>query len=121
MWDEQSQSVHIPFEPDQTWCGYESVVHGGLIASVLDEAMAWAVKQKSGAWAFTADFRLRYKKALEPFKKYTAVARMDEESGRTIGAAAEILDENGRVAAKASAVFLPSREAKPRTLENKSS
>lgn len=113
-WDESSQSVRIAFEPDQTWCGYESVVHGGLIAAVLDEAMAWAVKQKSGAWAFTADFHLRYKKALAPFKKYVAVGRTAEAAGRTIEAAAEILDEDGRVAAKASAVFLPSRQANPR-------
>ncbi len=114
MWDEAGQSVRIPFEPDQSWCGYSNVVHGGLIASVLDEGMAWVVKQKSGAWAFTADFHLRYKKALEPFKKYVVVARAEGPAGRKITAAAEILDEEGQVTATAEAVFLPGRQTRPR-------
>ncbi|UQZ91072.1 hypothetical protein C4J81_18345 [Deltaproteobacteria bacterium Smac51] len=117
MWNDETQSVHIPFEPDQSWCGYSNVVHGGLIASVMDEGMAWVVKQKSGDWAFTADFHLRYKRPLEPFKKYVVVARTDEAGGRKIQATAEILDQEGRVAAMAEAVFLPSRQARPRTSE----
>jgi acyl-coenzyme A thioesterase PaaI-like protein len=106
-WDEATQTVHIPIRPDEGWCGYAKVVHGGLIAAVLDEGMAWAVKQKSGDWAFTVDFHLRYKKPVEPGRDYTVLAEAGDLGGRKIEAQARLVDENGGLVAQAEAVFLP--------------
>lgn len=115
MWEEQSQTVTIDLTPDDTWCGYSNIVHGGLIASVLDEAMAWAIKRKTGEWAFTADFQVRYKKPVEPGCSYQVKARVDEAGGRLINAKAELVDHNGKLTAQAKAVFLPSSgKANPR-------
>jgi len=116
MWDEEEEAVKIPFTPDATWCGYQSVVHGGLIAAVMDEAMAWVIKKKSGEWAFTADYHLRYKKPVEPGLDYLVTARAEDLGGRKITAKAQVLDPDGRVTALAEAVFLPSAGmARPRT------
>lgn len=118
QYDEEARTVRIPCRPDQTWCGYRDVVHGGLVATVLDEAMAWAVKLHSGDWAFTAECRVRYKKAVTPGRDYTATAAIVEDAGRTLTAEACFLDSNGQVMAKASATFLPSKgKAQPRTVE----
>ncbi len=107
LWNEADQTVEIPFSPDQSWCGYAEVVHGGLVAAVLDEAMAWLVKQSTGAWAFTADFHLRYKKPLNPGCAYKAVARLEKNEGRKINVSALVQDEEGRTLASAQAIFLP--------------
>ena len=116
QYDEETHTVRVPCTPDQTWCGYSNVVHGGLVATVMDEAMAWAVKLHSGEWAFTADYRVRYKKAVEPGRNYTATAVVLEDASRTLPAEASFLDSNGKVVAKASATFLPSKgKARPRT------
>ena len=115
LWNEETGKVHIPCMPDETWCGYSSIIHGGVIASVLDESMAWVVRQVSGDWAFTADFSLRFKKAVEPGREYTAVAAVTSLGSRKITAEASFLDPEGRVAAQASAVFLPAKgRAMPR-------
>lgn len=116
LWDEHDKTILIPCAPDETWCGYSSIVHGGIIASVLDEAMAWAVKQVSGDWAFTADCSLRFKKAVQPGREYLAVASVENVAARKITAGARFLDADGSVAVQASAVFLPSKgRALPRT------
>lgn len=116
MWDEAGRQVRIAFQPDQSWCGYSEVVHGGLVASVMDEAMAWAVKQALGQWAFTADFHLRYKKPLAPGQHYEVRAEAEEGNSRKITARARVLDCDGRVTAQAEAIFLPGgRLARPRT------
>ena len=107
-WNASGRSVHIPYVPDSAWCGYSAVVHGGLTAAVLDEAMAWAVRQSTGEWAFTVDFHLRYKKAVEPGRRYQAVAAVDE-IGRKITAQARLLDEIGQIFAVAEAIFLPGK------------
>lgn len=116
LWDDPSRTVIVDLKPDETWCGYAHVVHGGLVASVLDEAMAWAVKRQKGDWAFTADFQVRYKKPVEPEQAYQVRAKIDDPQGRLIKASAELFDSKGQVMAQAKAVFLPaSGRARPRT------
>ena len=115
FWDEAAKSVRIPCEPDESWCGYSSIVHGGVVATVLDEAMAWAVKQVSGDWAFTADCRLRFKRPIRTGVRYEAVAAVEELDRRRISASARFVDAEGVVSVEATAVFLPSRgRATPR-------
>ena len=117
MWNEADRTVEIAFTPDHSWCGYHQVVHGGLVAAVLDEGMAWAVKATCGEWAFTADCHLRYKKPLEPGRRYLARAWV-EEAGRKITARAQATDDNGGLVAQAEAVFIPAGgRARPRTVE----
>ena len=109
FWNETEKAIHIPCAPDATWCGYSGVVHGGLVTSVMDEAMAWAVKQVTGDWAFTVDCHMRFKAALVPGKTYTTIASVEKASPRKISAIARVLDENGAIAAQAEAIFLPSK------------
>lgn len=106
MWNANEGRVEIPFTPDQTWCGYSDVVHGGLVAAVLDEGMAWVVKKKMGGWAFTADFQLRYKKPLVPGREYLVVAEVEDHGGRKINTRARVMDQDGQVTAQATAIFL---------------
>lgn len=115
LWDEEGQTVQIPCVPDESWCGYSRIVHGGLVASVLDEAMAWVVKQVTGDWAFTADYHIRFKAALEPGRRYTAIASVENGGSRKITTLARFVDSDGNVTAQADAVFLPSKgRAMPR-------
>lgn len=109
LWDEESKTVCIPCEPDESWCGFSNVVHGGLIATVLDEAMAWVVKMHTEEWAFTADCHIRYKSAVAPGNRYMATAGVTESARRKILARATFLDQEGKVLAEASATFLPSK------------
>lgn len=109
LWDEVTQEVRIPCKPDDSWCGFDNVVHGGLAASVLDEAMGWVVRMVLGEWAFTADCHIRYKKALQPDKEYLVVASIVENKGRTITAQAKLLDAEEQIAAQATATFLPGK------------
>lgn len=119
LWNEKSGTVSVPCEPDETWCGFNQVVHGGLVATVLDEALGWAVKMHTGDWAFTADLQIRYKKAVTPGRKYVVEARVTEDRGRKINGEAAFLDDQGLVLAEAVAVFLPAKgRARPRSAED---
>lgn len=109
LWNADDKTVTIPCVPDETWCGYSSIVHGGVIASVLDEAMAWVVKEVTGDWAFTAEYTIRFKTALVPGRQYTAVASVEEVFSRKILVAAQFVDAEGTVAAEAHATFLPAK------------
>lgn len=106
FWNEEERRTEIPMTPDSTWCGYEGVVHGGVIASVFDDAMAWAVRREQGTWAVTGDMRVRYLRPVLAGKEYVVEDRVERSSGRRISTAAVMKDEKGRKVAEGKALFL---------------
>ena len=113
-WDPDSREVNIPFRADETWCGYSGLVHGGILASIFDDAMAWATHQAIGGWGVTADFHIRYRKPVLAGKAYTVKGRVESRRGRKVRTTAQILDDEGTVFAEADALFVGKAEAGPR-------
>src|SRR6056297_2991038 len=56
--------VRAEFVPGEYHQGYNGIIHGGLTATLLDEAMAHVIGFK-GIKAFTAELNIRYRKAIE--------------------------------------------------------
>jgi uncharacterized protein (TIGR00369 family) len=46
----------------ETYCGFDGLVHGGVIATLLDEAAAWAVIARLGRLGVTREMTTRYLK-----------------------------------------------------------
>ncbi len=46
--------------------GFADTIHGGLIATVLDEIMAWTCGILGGRFAYSVDMRIRYLHPLRP-------------------------------------------------------
>ena len=44
----------------ETYCGFDGLVHGGIIATLLDEAAAWAVIARLGRLGVTREMTTRY-------------------------------------------------------------
>lgn len=86
--------------------GYENVVHGGILSTLLDEAMAWAVAAR-GIWAVTGEMRVRFRQPLHVGQPVTVSGRVSEERGRVITAAGAItLDADGSTIATATGTFV---------------
>jgi acyl-coenzyme A thioesterase PaaI-like protein len=77
------------FIPGPEHQGFYDVVHGGIISSVLDEAMAWAVAH-AGVWAVTGEMRVRFRQQLKIGDLTTVVARVSGTRGRLVTATAEL-------------------------------
>lgn len=106
FWNEEEKMVYIPFTADKSWCGYSGVVHGGVLASIFDDAMAWAVRKESGEWGVTADFHIRYRKPVLADKNYTVKGKLENQRGRKFKTSAQILDTESNVLAEADALFV---------------
>src|SRR5215475_13925053 len=52
--------VHAKFSPRPEHIGFKGVVHGGLIATVLDEIMVWACAVQTKRFAFCAEMNVRF-------------------------------------------------------------
>jgi acyl-coenzyme A thioesterase PaaI-like protein len=81
--------------------GWECVVHGGLLATVLDEAMvkaAWARDMRS----VTGEITVRYIKPAKVETPYRLVGRLTGSRGKIVLAESELLGEGGEAVARAS-------------------
>jgi len=115
--DDNSIGLHLRFTPDGGGVkasfvpapehqGFHDVVHGGIISSVLDEAMAWATAH-AGVWAVTGEMRVRFRRPLNIGEPTTVTARVSGARRRLVTTAAElVLDRDHLPIATASATFV---------------
>ena len=92
--------------------GWEGVVHGGLLATVLDEAMIKAGQAK-GIACVTAEITVRFIKPAATDQKYLVEGRIIEDKGKFIVAESEALDSSGTPVARASGKLFRVRARRP--------
>jgi uncharacterized protein (TIGR00369 family) len=92
-------SAEVTFRDD--FQGWAKVVHGGLLATVLDEAMIYAAGAK-GLLCVTGEITVRFVKPASTGVPYALKGRFLEDKGRVVLAESELLDANGGQVARAS-------------------
>ncbi len=75
--------VKASFIPGPDHQGFDDVVHGGIISTVLDEAMAWATAH-AGFWAMTGEMRVRFRQPLNIGESTVVTARVSGARGRLV-------------------------------------
>jgi len=81
--------------------GWAGIVHGGLLASVLDEAMIYAVGAK-GLMCVAGEITVRFVKPASTGVTYSLKGRFVEDRGRIVLAESELVDGAGREIARAT-------------------
>jgi uncharacterized protein (TIGR00369 family) len=90
--------------------GWEGVVHGGLLATVLDEAMIKAAWGK-GLRCVSGEITVRYAKPARTAVTYRLVGRVTgEKKDKMVFAESEILDGAGETVARATGKLFRVRE-----------
>lgn len=98
--------VSATFTPLEVHQGYEHVVHGGIISTLLDEAMAWAVAA-AGIWAVTGEMRVRFRRPLVVGESVTLRGSVTDMRSRAISASGQVIRESdGEMIATATAMFV---------------
>ncbi len=91
--------------PREDHCGYKGVVHGGIAATLLDEAMGWAGWQTYHLNFFTVELKVRYKKPLMAGVQYAVEAEMTHGRGKFYMAAGRIIGPEGEVYVEGEAKY----------------
>jgi uncharacterized protein (TIGR00369 family) len=104
------------FDPDPEHQGFPGHMHGGLVATVLDEAMGWAIYGE-GAWAMTARMQVRFRQPVPLDRRLRVTARVTNRRQRLVQACAELRDEGGTLLAEGEGAFLRVTPEKGRELE----
>jgi acyl-coenzyme A thioesterase PaaI-like protein len=87
--------------------GYPGVVHGGILCSLLDEALGWAACVERQCYFVSAELTVRFVKPAPTRQFLTVTARLKETKSRYLISAGEIHNDAGEVFARASGKFFP--------------
>ena len=103
---EDANGVWSPWTPAREHQGYEGIVHGGLITTVLDEVMGWAIYVRK-LWAVTGTINVRFRKPVRIGDVLTARAWVESVTGRKVDVRAHLVrDADSEVLAEGSAIFI---------------
>ncbi|MEW6726683.1 MAG: PaaI family thioesterase [Bacillota bacterium] len=110
LFEDDGDVLRTSFTPGEEHQGWTGWVHGGLISTVLDEAMAqWCWRR--GMTAMTAEIAVRFRKGVPVNRTILVTARLLREKGRLVELAAEARLDDGELAAQATAKFIRTPDA----------
>ena len=92
---------------------YPGIVHGGILATILDETMGRAILAEGNEpreitderFMFTAKIEIRYRKTVPLNQEFVVRGRVDKDRGRLVMVSGEIVLGDGTVAVEASATL----------------
>lgn len=89
------------FTPRREHQGYTGITHGGILSTLLDEAMAKLVYTMNQR-AITAELKIRLKKVVPVGEELVVSGWVVSEARRLIECAAEARDTSGEIVAEAT-------------------
>ena len=103
---EEDGAMIAEWIPETDLEGYRGIIHGGLVSTVLDEAMAKVVAA-SGCGALTAELRVRFREQVASRSAVRVKGWIESHGRRMIRTEASLAAPDGKELAHAWATFLP--------------
>jgi uncharacterized protein (TIGR00369 family) len=104
--------VQTRFTPRPEHIGFKGVVHGGIIASLLDEVMVWACAVQTRRFAYCAELTVRYLSPLKPGEEVIAFGELAvNRRDRIFEAKGELRNPAGNILASGTGKYLPIKDA----------
>lgn len=102
-------SVIAPFTPAPAFAGFEGVLHGGIVATGLDEISAWSAMLTEGVFVFTAKLDIRYRAKADAEAAFTLRGKVTERRGKRLTIEAS-MSTPGAVVATSHGLFVVASE-----------
>ena len=100
--------VQSHFTPRPEHIGFKQVVHGGIIATLLDEIMVWACMAQTKRFAYCAEFTVRFLNPLRPGEETIATAELvTNRRDRIFETKSDLKDSAGKILATATGKYIP--------------
>ena len=102
------ETVQTHFTPSSSHVGFKGVIHGGILATLLDEVMVWACGVRTNRFAYCAEMTVRYLQPARPGEKLIAVGKLVENRrNRIFEASGELRNEANLLIAASTGKYLP--------------
>jgi acyl-coenzyme A thioesterase PaaI-like protein len=98
------------------FCGWEGIAHGGIVATILDEVMGWALAGRD-AWGYTAKMSIEYRRPVPVGARIRGEGRVVARRRRLLTTSSRLVDAaTGDVYATAEGLYVAAPEAQREAL-----
>jgi uncharacterized protein (TIGR00369 family) len=102
------RQVTARFTPRPEHIGFKGVIHGGLLATVLDEIMVWACAVQTRRFAFCAELNVRFVQPLAPGEEAQVTGELVENRrDRIFTARGTVRNLAGQTLAEGTGKYMP--------------
>ena len=107
FYEMEDKSLVGLFTPCHEHQGYPGRLHGGIAATILDEAIGRVIMlTEKNTWGVTLNFSARYRKPIPLDQELKVIARVTKNANRYYEGAAEIRLPNGELAVSSSGKYM---------------
>ena len=99
------QAVTAVFEPRPEYAGFVDTLHGGIVATALDEASAWAAMITEGVLVYTAKLDIKYRRQANLGDVFQLTGTVVGRRGRRLTINAKS-SGNGQTVAESEGLFV---------------
>ena len=103
--DKERQTLKTTFVATPTFQGWDGIVHGGIISTLLDEAMAKLVYEL-GYQSVTASLEIKFKKPAPILEPLLVYGEITEVNRRLVRAKARVTKEDKTILAEGKSTFI---------------
>ena len=102
---------------DRRFEGWEGIAHGGIVCTILDEVMAWALVDNDN-WGVTARMQVDFKQPVPIGRPIRAEGRVIDVRRRLVRASGILLDAvDGTVLARSDGLYVAAPDARKQELK----
>lgn len=105
--DQDTGVVHVPVAAGNRHIGFTNVVHGGLIATVADEAMVWAATWAIRRFCYCGEMTIRFRRPVAPGTRMNYQATVESARSKIVLASFRCLDDQGVEFSSGSGKYIP--------------
>ena len=105
--DERTRLVSVQFTPRAEHIGFEGIVHGGVLATVLDEAMVWAATWEGKRFCVAGEMNVRFRRSAGVGEMLRVEARVESARSRLVLTTGTVADAAGETVAEATGKYVP--------------
>lgn len=105
--DPDTSVVKTEWTPEPHTIGFSDIVHGGVIAMVLDEAMVWAATWAGKRFCLCGELTTRFRHSLHVGRPCVIEAKVDFRNPRLVQTSATVRQDDGTLLATASGKYTP--------------
>jgi len=104
---------------DRRFEGWEDIAHGGIVCTILDEVMAWALVE-SDNWGVTARMQVDFKRPVPIGRAIRGEGRIVDVRRRLVRAQGVLVDPtSGTLLARAEGTFVAAPEGRKQALKER--
>ncbi len=109
--DPEGGEVRTTFVPGVAHIGFDNVIHGGVLATAVDEVMVWTATWKAKRFCLCAEMTMRFRYPVAVGQRLEISAEVEFSRPKLVETAAKVFDGAGVLIATASGKYMPmSRE-----------